>query len=174
MLPSFKRLNIKKDRWKTCLFLPGFKSFSSYYPWKRDVKNIVIKRNLKFAKQKTSSEVLSCTHCAAGRTSGLRLPLFELAVRLCTALKHRCIFYILILLQERELVNEKKRPKRFILDSMLEQIRLDMLWQMSSIIFWNSMETMRGEALFLTLRLQTKTEETTVWHEGTWTEDSKG
>lgn len=54
------------------------------------MKNIVIKRNLKFAKQKTSSEVLSCTHCAAGRTSGLRLPLFELAVRLCTALKHRC------------------------------------------------------------------------------------
>lgn len=34
--------------------------------------------------------------------------------------------------------------------------------------------TMRGEALFLTLRLQMKTEETTVWHEGTWIEDSKG
>ena len=78
------------------------------------MKNIVIKRNLKFAKQKTSSEVLSCTHCAAGRTSGLRLPLFELAVRLCTALKHRCIFYILILLQERELVNEKKAEKIYL------------------------------------------------------------
>ena len=76
------------------------------------MKNIVIKRNLKFAKQKTSSEVLSCTHCAAGRTSGLRLPLFELAVRLCTALKHRCIFYILILLQERELVSQNTTHPR--------------------------------------------------------------
>ena len=35
------------------------------------------------AKKKTSFEAFRCTHCAAGKTSGLSKLLFELAVQIC-------------------------------------------------------------------------------------------